>query len=86
MLEPVLDGIWCRETEGRMSPGGGDRWLGRCLTYLALCGSGFIVAIWGSTEGSAGAVSTGADTATLGKVLFSLGLPDLDLGLFAATT
>ena len=52
-------------------------------TYLALGGSGVIIAVGRSTQRRTGPVSTCADASTLGQVLLALGLPDLDLLLLA---
>lgn len=54
-------------------------------TYLGFCGGGLIVAVGSSTKRGARSILTGSNTSTLCKVLFSLGLSNLDL-LFLATT
>lgn len=53
-------------------------------TYLGLCGGGLIVTVGGGTKGSTRSVLTGADASSLGQVLLTLGLADLDLLLLAA--
>jgi hypothetical protein len=55
-------------------------------TYLGLCGSRLIVAVGGSTECGAWTVLTGSNASTLGQVLFSLGLSNLDLLFLTSTT
>lgn len=55
-------------------------------TDLGLCGGGIIVAVWSSSEGSAGSVLARSDTTALGQVLLSLGLANLDLLLLSAAT
>jgi hypothetical protein len=54
-------------------------------TYLRLGRSGVIIAIGGGTKRSTRTVLTGSDTSSLGQVLLTLGLSDLDLLLLTAT-
>lgn len=60
--------------------------LRKVLIQLGLGRSGLIIAIRGGTERSTRAVLTGTNTSTLGQVLLTLGLSDLDLLLLATTT
>ena len=55
-------------------------------TYLRFSRGGLIVAIRGSTEGSARSVFTGSNTSSLGQVLLTLGLSNLDLLLLTTAT
>lgn len=56
------------------------------MTYLRLRGSGVIVAVGSGAQGGTRALVARADTTTLGQVLLSLGLANLDLLLLAATS
>jgi hypothetical protein len=60
--------------------------LGKVLIQLRLGRSGVIIAIGGGTKRSTRTVLTGSDTSSLGQVLLTLGLSDLDLLLLTATT
>lgn len=55
-------------------------------TYLRFSRGGLIVAIRGSTEGSARSVLTGSNTSSLGQVLLTLGLSNLNLLLLTTAT
>lgn len=61
------------------------RWRVTELTYLGLCRGVLIVAVGRSTKGSSRALVTSTNTATLGEILLTLLLSDLDLGLLATT-
>lgn len=63
--------------------GGVDR---KDKTYLGLSRRVLIVAVGGSTKGSARALVTSTDTTSLGEVLLTLLLSNLDLGLLAPAT
>jgi len=60
--------------------------LRKVLIQLGLGRSGLIITIRGGTERSTRAVLTGSNTSTLGQVLLTLGLSNLDLLLLATTT
>ena len=54
-------------------------------TYLAFDGTGFIVTLGGGTTNTNSTIP-GLDTSSLGQVLFSLLLPNLNLLFFTTTT